>query len=131
MSYNTSMLQRKAINMDPMQYTPVIVLCIPRDFENPKFKHKITTYRIKREDGRIYQIKEVRHCSKHRYGKLICFDMLFEPKMNTFSKSGSTVSPTLGDLPKNTLLMEYRSSTDFETTSDIPTIVLTPKRRLS
>lgn len=66
--------------MNPSQHPPVNVLSIFRGFENPKLKHKITPYRIERENGKIYQIKEVRHCTRHRHGKTFMFQYVVRTK---------------------------------------------------
>jgi hypothetical protein len=70
--------------MNPSQHPPVNVLSIFRGFANPKLKHKITPYRIERENGKIYRIKKVRHCTRHRHGKTFKFQYVVQTKDDHF-----------------------------------------------
>lgn len=70
--------------MNATQHPPVNVLCILRGFNDPKLRHKITPYRIERENGRIYRVKEVRHCTRHRHGKKYMFQYMVRTKDDHF-----------------------------------------------
>jgi hypothetical protein len=70
--------------MDPMQHQPINVLCVLKGFDTQKLKHKITPYRVERENGRTYQIREVRHCTRHRFGKTYNFQYVVRTKDDYF-----------------------------------------------
>lgn len=70
--------------MNSDQFPPINVLCILKGFDNAELKHKITPYRIEREDGKIYHIKEVRHCTRHRQGWTYKFQYVVRTKDDHF-----------------------------------------------
>jgi hypothetical protein len=66
--------------MNPDQHPPINVLCAIRGFDNPKLAHKITPYRIHMQNGQREIVEEIRHCTRHPYGKSFQYQYVVRTK---------------------------------------------------
>ncbi|MCC5942988.1 MAG: hypothetical protein JJU37_15765 [Balneolaceae bacterium] len=54
--------------MNADNYEPVNVLNVCKGFNRDGLQHRFTPYRIQREDGQTWKVKEVRHVHQERKG---------------------------------------------------------------